>query len=154
MPMTNTLPFEVGLRRLRFPEADSPLEIARAELAILYREFDERVDGLLAELARVRFHLRRTIDGARHEQAEMTADAVETLACGLDEVLERNAVTVEDRTGQVWNEEWNSEIDVRQYRRNASRTNAVLSFMQSPIVRQAGRLIARGIADLEGPPRD
>lgn len=152
--MTNTLPFEVGPRRLRFAEADSPLEIARAELATLYREFDERIDGLLVELARTRFHLRRTVEGAQNERAPMTADAVETLGCGLDVVLERNAVTIEDRAGQVWNEEWSDEVVIRQYRRNPSRAETVVSFMQSPVVRQAGRLIARGVADLEGPPRD
>ncbi|MCC7420699.1 MAG: hypothetical protein IT428_10475 [Planctomycetaceae bacterium] len=152
--MTNTFPFEVEPRRLRFPEADSLLEIAGAELATIYREFDERVEGLLAELARVRFHLRRSVDTARREHAEMTADAVETLACRLDALLEQNAVTVEDRTGQTWNEEWSDQIDIRQYRRNTSRSETVVSYQQSPVVRQAGRLIARGIADLEGPPRD
>jgi hypothetical protein len=148
-------PIDIGERPLRFDSTQTnPVHLVRDQLQGIYQRHRHEKDQLLACLAQTRFQVQQALREFQAGTNDASAAAFETIVDILQDVLDQNQVSLNDRTGERWTAELLNEIDVRAHEIRADIAESRIIQMDLPVVRRQGRLIAKGSALVAAPQRD
>jgi hypothetical protein len=149
-------PIEAAERPLRFDtKTNDPVVLMRGELARLESERRSETDVLLAAFAKARFQLDRLAAGGR-EGPDLggTVEALTMVAADLADLLEEHGVRALDLAGHPWDDQARTMVELRGHTVRKDIDAPRVVHMEQPAVFRGGRLIARGVALIETPPRE
>jgi hypothetical protein len=130
--------------------------IVQRDMERLYLQQREETDRVLQDAATACFHLGRvrTELAAQASMPPHALDALEIIEANLREALERRQVRIDDYEGQPWQEAWRATVNLRGYQCRDDLAEPRVAHMESPAIFCGDRLIAKGAASIEGPPRE
>lgn len=148
-------PIQAAERPLRFGGGTiDAAALLRESLKRLGRQQREESDRLLIALAMNWFEIRRVAEELRASGAAATAvEALTIILANLSDVMDAHRIRVEDWTGKAWNAECRSVIDARGSSVCAELQEPRIAYMENPVIYREDKLLARGAAIIETPPR-
>ncbi|MFV1964635.1 MAG: hypothetical protein ACC628_04375 [Pirellulaceae bacterium] len=155
MTFDDHFPIDLAERPLRFESTQTnPARLVREQLQSVYRGHRKETDQFLTCLAQTRFQVQRVRDELSPSTDDSPCGALETIGEILQDLLDHHHVTIDDRTGETWSTELLDEMELRGHQTCDEITEPRIAYMELPVIRRQGRLIAKGAVLVDAPKRN